>query len=708
MKLLKGNNQYMPMSSQLSKKRPTDKTQSNTLSFNELQVGPLLETIYIKDIPLFTLKETEQLFQNGIETLHDLFYFSDVKLHSYELTENLIESGTQKVKVIGNVLTTPSVNYLSRKVKSTLRFQAKTKFGPIGVVAFNQAFIAKSMQIGKLYYIEGTYDRAKNQIIANKMSEAKNIDLGTFDLAYNLKGLTSAKFKKMIERVFSIYQELMIDIIPSEQQKKYKLMPRVHMLRNLHHPRSEAHYKEAIRTLKYEELLTFQLKLRFKHQIEKTGNGRAHKINKPLLKKASTSLEFILTEDQMRVLSEITHDLSQPSQMYRLLQGDVGSGKTIVAFLSVLSILHDGTQAMMVAPTEVLAQQHFQSATAFFERYNKRVGILSGSMKKKEKDAILELLRNGEIDFIVGTHALLEDTVQFQDLGYVITDEQHRFGVNQRKKLREKGNKVDILYLSATPIPRTLSISYFGDLDLSTIRSMPVGRLPIETVFFDKTKIEKVYTSLKKELKKGHQAYVITPLIEESEVLDVENVQSVHAQLQEQFPDYQVGLLHGRLKSAEKDEILQKFYQNEIHILVSTTVVEVGVNVPNATVIAIYDAQRFGLAQLHQLRGRVGRSDKQSYCYVIGTKEAKKRLNILTETTDGFKIAERDLEVRGPGDFFGNRQSGLPEFKFASIVDDKVMLEYCRQESKMMLEHLELIAIDYQKYFMKKALEVND
>lgn len=376
--------------------------------------------------------------------------------------------------------------------------------------------------------------------------------------------------------------------------------------------------------------------------------------------------------------------------MNRLLQGDVGSGKTVVAAITLYAAVTAGYQGALMAPTEILAEQHAESLQAWFEPFGVNIALLSGSVKGKARRLLLEQLANGEIDILIGTHALIQPDVVFKQLGFVITDEQHRFGVEQRRILRDKGESPDVLFMTATPIPRTLSITAFGEMDVSIIDEMPAGRKPIETHWVKKEQFGAVVQKLESELLQGRQAYAICPLIEESDKLDVQNAVEAYEQLKEIFRGrFEVGLMHGRLTPAQKDAVMRDFSDGKLHILVSTTVVEVGVNVPNATFMVVYDAERFGLAQLHQLRGRVGRGEHQSYCVLIAdpkTDEGKERMKSMTETNDGFKLAEKDLELRGPGDFFGKKQSGLPEFKVADLVHDYRALEIARQHAAQLVD----------------------
>jgi ATP-dependent DNA helicase RecG len=413
--------------------------------------------------------------------------------------------------------------------------------------------------------------------------------------------------------------------------------------------------------------------------------GIEHKFDYEKFEEFLHTLPFPLTKAQSRVVNEIITDMKSPFRMNRLLQGDVGSGKTVVAAIAIYAAILSGYQGALMVPTEILAEQHAESLVKMFEPFAVNVALLTSSIKGKKRRELLEKLRNNEIQLLIGTHALIQDEIHFHQLGLVITDEQHRFGVEQRRMLREKGENTDVLFMTATPIPRTLAITAFGEMDVSVIDELPAGRKAIETYWVKPTMLDRILSFIEKETSKGRQAYVICPLIEESDKLDVQNALDVHSMLTHFFQGrFQVGLMHGRLTSEEKDSVMRRFSQNEVNILVSTTVVEVGVNVPNATIMVIYDAERFGLSQLHQLRGRVGRGSEQSYCILLAdpkSETGKERMKIMTETNDGFVLSERDLELRGPGDFFGKKQSGMPIFIVADMVHDYRALEVARQDA---------------------------
>ena len=470
--------------------------------------------------------------------------------------------------------------------------------------------------------------------------------------------------------------------LPQVLMDKYQLLSRRQAVRAMHFPKDLKEYKQALRRVKFEELLFFQLQLQvLKEENRSVGQGIVLDWDEKKLKALQASLPFALTEAQERSLKEILTDMRSPYHMNRLLQGDVGSGKTVVAGLAMYAAVTAGKQAALMVPTEILAEQHLQSLTSLFP--NLRILLLTGSLKAAERRERLELIKTGQVDLIVGTHALIQEGVHFHDLGLVIIDEQHRFGVAQRRILREKGQNPDVLMMTATPIPRTLAITAFGDMDVSIIDQMPAGRKEIITRWVKHQQLNLVLDWLVKEIQKGSQAYVISPLIEESEALDLKNAIALEEELIAYFGDRaRIAILHGKMKGEEKEAIMQAFKQGEIDLLVSTTVIEVGVNVPNATVMIIMDADRFGLSQLHQLRGRVGRGDKQSYAVLVAnpkTESGKRRMKIMTETTNGFVLAEEDLKLRGSGEIFGTRQSGIPEFQVANLIEDYPILEEARK-----------------------------
>ncbi|WP_369403394.1 ATP-dependent DNA helicase RecG [Gracilibacillus boraciitolerans] len=560
-------------------------------------------------------------------------------------------------------------------------------------VLFNRAFAKKHFVPGEEMSVNGKWDQHRLQITIDNYKQGSIDETSPITPPiYSSKGdIKSAQLKKIIKNALATYRDAIVEILPVSYLETYKLPERKDGLAQIHFPASFEQLKHAKRRFIYEELLLFQIKMqlyRKRNREETEGNAQEIQIEK--VTKLVDSFPFTLTSAQQKSLKEILEDLQSPYRMNRLLQGDVGSGKTAIAVISLYGSVTAGKQVAFMVPTEILAEQHEASLRELLPDVV-TIHRLTGSIKGKKRKEILANIENGSCDVVIGTHALIQDEVNFANLGYVIIDEQHRFGVQQRNTLREKGILADILFMTATPIPRTLSITAFGDMDVSKIDEMPKGRKPIDTYWVKHNMFERTVNFIYKEIKKGAQAYVICPLIEESDKLDIQNALDLYHQLQEVLQDKaSVGLMHGRLTSEEKEQVMIDFAKNKVQLLVSTTVVEVGgVNVPNATVMMIQDADRFGLSQLHQLRGRVGRGEKQSYCILVADpkgENGKERMRIMTETTDGFVLAERDLELRGPGDIFGVKQSGLPEFKLADMVHDYRALETARTDAIEIVE----------------------
>lgn len=505
------------------------------------------------------------------------------------------------------------------------------------------------------------------------------------------EGLSSAKIAKLISSVFSQVKEWPQENLPLGLVKKNQFISHEQALYSLHHPEIEnaTAYNElkspAHRRIIYEEFFWLELYLASKKSGLKSEKGFVFKSDEKLIQKLQESLPFQLTKAQLRSFAEIKKDLESGKPMNRLVQGDVGSGKTLVSFMSALKAFESGFQSCLMAPTEILAEQHFRNAEKLLKPIGLNVGLLTGKTKAKERKEIAEKLLVGEIHFLIGTHALIEDWVQFQNLGLVIIDEQHRFGVAQRGILKNKGTSPHFLIMTATPIPRTLAMTVYGDLDVSIIDEMPVGRTPIQTRVTNEAKRPQALQFMVEQIAKGRQAYVVYPLVEESEKIDLKNATEEYEKLKVQFPNIRFGLLHGKMKPVEKDAVMEDFRQHKIDVLVSTTVIEVGVDVPNATIMMIEHAERFGLSQLHQLRGRVGRGEHKSFCIMIMgyavSEETRTRVEFMEKTTDGFKVAEFDLEIRGPGEFMGSKQSGLPGFKMANLVRDFDLLKLARDDA---------------------------
>lgn len=625
-------------------------------------------------------KSAEKFTKLGIESLQDLLLYFPFRYEDFK-SKNVLElEDGEKAVISGMVVTPANVQYYGYK-RNRLRFTIKQDEVVLAVNFFNQPYLADKVEVGSTIAIFGKWDKAKASLTGMKILAQVEDDLQP---VYRVaQGISQASLVKVIKTAFDQSLELLLEEnLPQILLERYQLVERSQAVRAMHFPKDLTEYKQALRRVKFEELFYFQMQLQvLKCETKDVSQGLIIPWQADLLENKKATLPFELTVAQERSLNEILQDMKSPAHMNRLLQGDVGSGKTVVAGLAMYATYTAGLQSTLMVPTEILAEQHFDSLSQLFPEL--RIILLTGGMKPTERRQALEAIEAGQVDMIVGTHALIQESVTYHQLGLVIIDEQHRFGVGQRRILREKGNNPDVLMMTATPIPRTLAITAFGDMDVSIIDQMPAGRKPIITRWVKHEQLEVVLDWLRKELQRGAQVYVISPLIEESEALDLKNAIALEEELKAYFGDKaQVALLHGKMKSEEKDTIMQDFKKGKIDILVSTTVIEVGVNVPNATVMLIMDADRFGLSQLHQLRGRVGRGDKQSYAVLVAnpkTESGKKRMKIMTETTDGFVLAEEDLKMRGSGEIFGTRQSGLPEFQVADIVEDYPILEEARK-----------------------------
>ncbi len=628
--------------------------------------------------------KTERILNNaGIMTVDDLISYYPFR---YDLIKRSnIEELAQDDKIIidGMVESNPSVYFFNKKMnKMSFKFNIGTHL--LNVVIFNRGYLKNKINVGTKLTLIGKFDKIHNTIVASEIRFSMlPLNLTIEPVYHQIGNLTSNQIKTIID---SIKEFNVVEYVPNFLKEKYKLIDKKDAVINIHNPKSELDLKKSLAYLKYEELFLFMLKMNSLKLNKKNKIGLKRNVDKILIDEFIKKLPFELTDDQIKSVDKILNDLNSENRMNRLIQGDVGNGKTIVAIIALYINYLSGYQGALMAPTEVLANQHLYNLRKIFKDYNINIELLSGSLKQKEKKEIYKRLQNKEIDIIIGTHALFSEDVIYNNLGLVITDEQHRFGVNQRSNLKNKGITPDILYLSATPIPRTYALTIYGDMDVSSIKTMPNGRKEIITYLKNNKEIKDVLSLMYEEIKKGHQIYVIAPLIEESDKIDLENVNELKEKMASAFGKVcKIDVMHGKMDSKEKDRVMDEFKNGNISILISTTVIEVGVDVKNATMMVIFDAYRFGLSQLHQLRGRVGRNNLQSYCVLISDKEAN-RLDVMTKTNDGFKISEEDFKLRGSGDIFGIRQSGDMNFKLADFKNDYNILLKAKEDTLELIQ----------------------
>lgn len=575
--------------------------------------------------------------------------------------------------------------------KMNFRLATSTK-EIVGVSIFNRAYLKNQLLVGTNITVFGKYEKNKNVILASEIRMGLLPKGEKIEAVYHgTVGLNSKAISGFINTALMEYGNDLEDYIPKNLLEKYNFLNKKTALNIIHNPSTKEKLKEASIRLKYEELFVYMAKINYlKLKNKNIKDGIEKDFDKEKLDKVIKSLPYELTIDQKLVLNEILEDLTSKRRMNRLLQGDVGSGKTIISIIAMVANYLSGYQSALMVPTEILATQHYETMKEILKDLNVNIALLTGSLPKNKKDLIHEELKLGKIDMVVGTHALIQEEVVYKNLGLVITDEQHRFGVLQRTSLQNKGIMPDVLYMSATPIPRTYALTLYGDMDISTIRTLPKGRKPIKTYLKSYSEIKDVLKMMYEELLKNHQIYVIAPLIEESETLDLTTVNELKDKMNLAFGEkYNVGIIHGKLKQTEKDKIMDDFVKNKVQILISTTVIEVGVNVLNTTMMVIFDANRFGLSTLHQLRGRVGRSALESSCILISDYDSE-RLNVMTTTNDGFEISEEDFKIRGHGDLFGTKQSGDMTFKIADIKEDyKILLQAKKDSMEFLLNNKE-------------------
>ncbi|MFW6270357.1 MAG: ATP-dependent DNA helicase RecG [Bacillota bacterium] len=638
-------------------------------------------------------KRAEILAKLDIHTVEDLLYYfprtyedrSKVK-NIHEVTPG--EEVTLKVKVLTVNIVRP------KKGLSILRVSFSDGKDSVNGVWYNQPYLNKKFEKGDWYYIYGEINEKSwkfNKVEINnpvfEKVEGENIHTSRVVPIYPLtSNITQKRIRKIIYYALKEYVVHIDDIIPSYIKEKYNFISLRKSLWGFHFPQNRRHYIDSRKRLAFEELFLLQLLILKRKTNFSQKKGISHRSPKKMIKDFIDSLDFNLTSAQKKAWSEIKTDMETGIPMQRLLQGDVGSGKTIVAVLALIETIANGYQGVFMAPTEILAEQHYYRLIELMENFDCDIELLIGSLERKKRDQIEKNIAENKIDIIVGTHALFQKRINYNKIGLTIIDEQHRFGVEQRHKLKNKGNNPDLLVMTATPIPRSLALTLYGDLDLSFIDELPPGRKPVVTKWRKKESRKKVYNFVKKKLNEGRQAFVVCPLIEPSEEIDAISTEKLQKLLKHKYlKKCKIGIMHSRLASEDKKITMEEFRRGNIQVLISTTVIEVGVDVPNATIMIIENAERFGLAQLHQLRGRVGRGKNQSYCIAIGnpgSEEGHKRLKVFSSTTDGFKIAEQDLKIRGPGEFFGTRQHGIPDLQVANIVKDKKMLSVARKEAK--------------------------
>ncbi len=626
----------------------------------------------------------ELLNKLGIYTLEDLITYYPRTYEDRSKPVKIAEVQDGEEVLIEGIATARVSEIRTRNRKMTIyKLIVRDETGSCTITWFNQSYLRNMFKPGEIYKFFGKVKRIGNKVEMNSPVYDEGVNtkntgkiIPIYPLTYNL---SQNNIRKIIENGLELVKNKLKETLPDYLIKEYKLMDINSATNSIHFPKDFTEFNIARKRLVFEELLSMQLALlSLKSQYKKEIDGIAFE-KEVHMSDVINKLPFKLTKAQLRVLEEIDADLEKVKPMNRLLQGDVGSGKTAVSIIASYKVVKSGYQVAIMAPTAILATQHLESFKQMLEQFDIKCELLISSITKKKKEEILERLKNGDIDILIGTHAILEDNVEFKNLGLVVTDEQHRFGVKQRTKIIEKGQNPDVLVMTATPIPRTLALILYGDLDISIIDELPPNRKKVDTFAVKKNMEERVNNFVKKQINEGRQAYIVCPLVEENEEMDLKSVEELTKKYKEEtFSEYKVEYLHGKMKAKEKDDIMEKFKNGDIDILISTTVIEVGVNVPNASIMVVENAERFGLAQLHQLRGRVGRGEYQSYCilkYEGNGKVVQERMKIMTSTNDGFIISEKDLELRGSGEFFGTKQHGLPEFKIVNLFEDIEMLK---------------------------------
>lgn len=665
---------------------------------------PLLLTDKVINIKGIGQKKQEKLNNIGIETVKDIINHFPVKYRDRRIIQHASSVSTDRDVLVSGRLVRSNIRSLSQK-KSILECLFRDESINFSAVFFNMPYLKQSLSIGDDYVIFGKM-KIRNGLRIWTNPEITKLDgpndiRGLIPVYRCTAGITSKDFIKWINIVLD-ETDIEYEWIDSEIVEKNRLCSREYSYRNIHFPKNEQSYKTAKYRIIYEQLILYQLAIRLNRRVlnDDTKNSSINKIS---IKPFVDSLPFLLTKDQRKCIQDIEEDLSKSKPMNRLVQGDVGCGKTVVAEAAIYRCVKTGNQAALMAPTAILAKQHFERLNRDFKNLGIRTALLMSGMKISERREILEGLESGEIDLVIGTHAILTEDVEFKNLALAITDEQHRFGVNQRKKLTEKGRGINILVMSATPIPRTLAVTVFGDMDFSIIKSKPEGRLETITRAVTEESRERAYNAIKKELEKGCRAYVIAPSIEEDSD-DLSSVEKLYKELKHKFSNFNVDYLHGKMSKEDKEHIMSEFIKGKTDILVATVVVEVGIDVSDATIIVIENSERFGLAQLHQLRGRVGRSKKQSYCYLVNyskSETAKKRTEVIVNISDGFEISEEDYRLRGPGELAGTMQSGNYQSNILSLCRYTDILELAVKDAEYIMKGKTGTDIDFVREHME-------
>ena len=668
----------------------------------------------LEQLPSKTLtdRQLKNLKSLGIVNVYDLLYYFP---RAYDDRTNIkkIEELRFNEYVVVKASIMSVVNMTVRTGKKIVKAFVNDGTGLMEILWFGMPYIKKSLKIGEEYLFIG---QLKKSNVFQMVNPEYKLYSGQKKMAINeilpiyssSKNITQNDLRKIIKKILDLFQKNICENIPLELIEKYKILDREKAVKEIHFPSSLKNIEDAKRRCAIEELLILELGILKNRFLLENSDTKKYEIEgkKEKVQLFLSQLSFSLTNAQKKVIKEIYDEISKGKIVNRLIQGDVGSGKTIVAMVMLIYMANNGYQGALMAPTEILANQHYLGIKERLEKIGLRVEVLTSSIKGKKKEKLIEEIKEGLVDIVIGTHSLIEDEVVFKKLGLIVIDEQHRFGVNQRNKLREKGFLGNLLVMSATPIPRSLALSIYGDLDLSIIDERPPGRTPIKTKWIaNEDDLEKMYNFIHKKINDGHQAYFVAPLIEESEKMAVKSVDKVYEEIEKRFFDKRIGIIHGKMKAKEKDEVMLKFKNKDYDILVATTVIEVGIDVPASTIMTIYNAERFGLSALHQLRGRVGRGSNQSYCFLISNPSSdtsKQRLSIMEETEDGFKIAEEDLKLRNSGEIFGLKQSGFSDLKFIDIIYDIKTIKLVRDEC---IEYLKKNKGEIKNTYLKYDIE---